>query len=121
RGNVIGFNTVLEEFQADAWRYVLTAVAPENADSEFTWPDFVERVNNELVANWGNLANRVLGFAYKRFEGAVPTPGELNQTDRNLLEEVEYGFKSVGALYNAVKLKAALQEINRLTQRVNQY
>ncbi len=121
RGNVISWNTVLAEFQADAWRYVLTAVAPENGDSEFTWPDFVERVNNELVANWGNLANRVLGFAYKRFDGQIPTPGALDQIDRDLLDEVQYGFKSIGALYNAVRLKAALQEINRLTQRVNQY
>ncbi|MBI1297126.1 methionine--tRNA ligase [bacterium] len=121
RGNVIGFNTVLREFQADAWRYVLTAVAPENADTDFTWADFVERVNSELVANWGNLANRMLGFAYKRFEGVVPAPGELDQADRDLLDEIRAGFDSVGALYGAVKLKAALQEVRRLSQRVNQY
>jgi methionyl-tRNA synthetase len=121
RGNVIGWNTVMEEFQVDAWRYVLTALAPENSDSEFTWPDFVERINNELVANWGNLANRMLGFAYKRFDGVVPTPGALDQTDRDLLDEIKYGFKSIGALYNAAKFKAALQEIRRLSQRVNQY
>jgi methionyl-tRNA synthetase len=44
-------------------------MAPETADVEFTWQDFMDRVNNELVANWGNLVNRMLGFAYKRFEG----------------------------------------------------
>jgi len=118
---VIGWNTVLREFQADAWRYVLTAVAPENADTDFTWADFVERVNSELVANWGNLANRMLGFAYKRFDGVVPAPGELDQADRDLLDEIRAGFDSVGALYGAVKLKAALQEVRRLSQRVNQY
>ena len=121
RGNVIGFNTVLEEFQADAWRYTLTAMAPETADTEFTWPDFVELVNNELVANWGNLVNRVLGFAFRRFDGAVPQPGELDATDEALLEEIRGGFDSVGALYEAVRLKAALQETRRLSQRVNQY
>ncbi|MCB0116091.1 MAG: methionine--tRNA ligase [Caldilineaceae bacterium] len=121
RGNVIGFNSVLREFQADAWRYVLTAVAPENSDTDFTWADFVERVNSELVANWGNLANRMLGFAYKRFDGVVPTPGELDQADLDLLDEIRAGFDSVGALYSAVKLKAALQEVRRLSQRVNQY
>ncbi len=121
RGNVIGWNTVLREFQADAWRYVLTAVAPENADTDFTWADFVERVNSELVANWGNLANRMLGFAYKRFDGIVPTPGEFDQADRALLDDIRSGFDSVAALYSAVKLKAALQEIRRLSQRVNQY
>ena len=121
RGNVIGFNTVLEEFQADAWRYTLTAMAPETADTEFTWPDFIELVNNELVANWGNLVNRALGFAFRRFDGAVPHPGKLDATDEGLLEEIRGGFDSVGALYEAVRLKAALQEARRLSQRVNQY
>ena len=121
RGNVIGFNTVLEEFQPDAWRYTLTAMAPETADTEFTWPDFVELVNNELVANWGNLVNRAVGFAFRRFDGAVPRPGELDATDQALLEEIRGGFDSVGALYEAVRLKAVLQEARRLSQRVNQY
>ena len=121
RGRVIGFNTVLREFQSEAWRYVLTALAPETADVDFTWQEFMDRVNNELVANWGNLVNRVLGFAYKRFEGCVPTPGDLDATDQALLDEIRTGFESVGELYNAVKLKAALTEARRLSQRVNQY
>jgi len=121
RGRVIGINTVLAEFQADAWRYTLTALAPETSDVEFTWQDFIDRVNNELVANWGNLVNRVLGFAYKRFDGAIPAPGELNEVDQALLDDVRAGFESVGARYDAVKLKAALIETRRLSQRVNQY
>lgn len=121
RGRVIGFNTVLREFQPEAWRYVLTAMAPESADVDFTWQEFMDRVNNELVANWGNLVNRVVGFAYKRFDGRIPTPGELDATDRALLEEIRGGFATVGELYDGVKLKAALTEARRLSQRVNQY
>ncbi len=121
RGNVIGFNTVLEAFQPDAVRYVLTALAPETNDVEFTWDDFVERVNAELVANWGNLVNRVLGFANKRFGGVVPTPGELDDIDEALLDEVRSGFESVADRYEAVQLRAALIECRRLSQRVNQY
>ncbi len=121
RGNVIGFNTVLEDFQPDALRYVLTALAPETADVEFTWQDFLDRVNNELVANWGNLVNRMLGFAYKRFDGCIPEPGPLEADDRAFLDEIRAGFGSAGALYEAVRLKAALQEVRRLSQRVNQY
>ncbi len=121
RGRVIGFNTVLEEFQPDAWRYVLTALAPETSDVEFTWQDFMDRVNNELVANWGNLVNRMLGFAYKRFDGQIPAPGPLDEVDEQLLADVRAGFDSVGALYESVKLKAALIEVRRLSQRVNQY
>lgn len=121
RGNVIGWNTVLAQFQPDAWRYVLTALAPETADVEFTWQDFMDRVNNELVANWGNLVNRTLGFAYKRFEGRVPTPAALTEEDEAFLAEIRAGFDSVGSLYQAVRLKAALQEARRLSQRANQY
>jgi methionyl-tRNA synthetase len=121
RGNVIGWNTVLNQFQADAWRYVLTALAPEAADVEFTWQDFMDRVNNELLANWGNLVNRILGFAYKRYNGVVPTPGALDAADQALLDEIKAGFNTVGELYNAVKLKAACLEVRRLSQRVNQY
>ncbi len=121
RGRVIGFNAVLEAFQPDAWRYVLTALAPEGNDVEFTWDDFVERVNNELVANFGNLVNRVVGFADKRFEGAVPGPGALDAVDQALLDDVRAGFDSVAARYDAVQLRAALVECRRLSQRVNQY
>lgn len=121
RGNVIGFNWILRQFQADAVRYVLTAQAPETADVEFTWQDFMDRINNELVANWGNLVNRMVGFAYKRFDGVIPAPGPLDATDQALLEEIKAGFVTVGELYNGVKLKAALQETRRLSQRVNQY
>lgn len=121
QGRSIGILDVLERYQADAWRYVLTAIAPEANDVDFSWDDFVERVNNELVANWGNLVNRVLGFAYTRWKGAVPEPGPLTDVDQRLLDEVERGFESVGALYEAVRLKAALNEARRLSQRVNQY
>ncbi|HMN28565.1 MAG TPA: methionine--tRNA ligase [Caldilineaceae bacterium] len=121
RGNVIGWNTVLGQFQPDAWRYVLTVLAPETADVEFTWHDFMDRVNNELLANWGNLVNRILGFAYKRYAGQAPQPGPLDESDAALLAEIKAGFENVGALYAAVKLKAACIEVRRLSQRVNQY
>ena len=121
RGRVIGFNSVLREFQPEAWRYVMTAMAPETADVDFTWQEFMDRVNNELVANWGNLVNRVVGFAYKRFDGRIPTPGALDEVDQTLLADVREGFTTVGELYAGVKLKAALTECRRLSQRVNQY
>ena len=121
RGTAIFMLNVLERYQVDAWRYVLTALAPETGDSDFTWDDFVERVNSELVANWGNLANRVLGFASKRYDGTVPTPGPLGERESKLLEEIRAGFDSVGALYDAAKLRSALEETRALCQKVNQY
>ena len=121
QGRIISILDVLERYQADAWRYALTAIAPEANDVDFTWDDFVERVNNELVANWGNLVNRVLGFAYKRWKGVIPEPGPLSEKEQGLLDEVKAGFHSVGDLYDGVKLKAAMQEVRRLSQRANQY
>ncbi|MCB0001797.1 MAG: methionine--tRNA ligase [Anaerolineae bacterium] len=120
-GNVISINEAAERYQVDAWRYALTAMAPETQDSEFTWQEFVRRVNTELVANWGNLVNRVLGFAYKRFDGRVPEPGDLDEIDRAILETVRGGFESVGALYAARKFKAAVDAALRLSQEVNRY
>jgi len=99
----------------------LTATAPESRDTEFSWEDFVERNNNELVATWGNLGNRMLSFAYKRFDGKVPEPGELDDEDRALLEKVEAGFETVGDLYNTCKFHAALGEALALAREANGY
>lgn len=121
RGVSVGVNAVLERYQPDAWRYALTSMAPETADVDFTWDDFLERVNNELVAKWGNLVNRIVSFAAKRFDGAVPAPGELDDVDRALLDEVKNGFQTVGDLYGRVKLKAAAAEARRLCDQVNLY
>jgi len=121
RGRVIAILDVLERYDPDPWRYVLTAMAPETNDSDFTWEEFVAKVNNELLANWGNLVNRMLGFAYKRFEQRVPAPAALDASDEALLATVRGGFESVSHLYAACKFKAALAETQRLSQEVNRY
>ena len=121
RGVLIDAHDVVSQYQPDAWRYVLCALAPETSDSDFTWEDFLEKVNNELVANWGNLANRVLGFCYKRFDQKIPDPGPLTEEDQALLDAVKEGFSAVGELYEKVQLKSALEETRKLSQKVNQY
>lgn len=114
---------LLERYDPDPVRFYLTAIAPETRDTDFTFEDFVRRNNDELVAAWGNLVNRVLGFAYKRFDGKVPKigPAGLDEADRQILAEVEAGFETVGALFAAVKLKAAQEEVMRLTRATNVY
>jgi methionyl-tRNA synthetase len=121
RGAAVDVPYFLSKYDPDALRFYLTATAPETRDTEFSWEDFVERNNNELVATWGNLANRMLSFAYKRFDGVVPEPGTLDEEDRALLEEVEAGFETVGSLYAAVKLRAALGEALALAREANGY
>ncbi len=112
----------LNRYDPDPLRYYLTTNMPESRDSDWDWGEFVARNNNELVATWGNLANRVLSFSSRHWEGRVPTfEGDLRPADRALLETVEAGFDSVGALLEAVRLRAALHEAMRLASEVNRY
>jgi len=113
----------LTRYDADALRYYLTVNMPEAKDSDWDWAEFVARNNNELVATWGNLANRVLSFAYKHWEGYVPDldVSTLRDIDRNLLAVIENGFNSVGAELEAVRLRSALGEAMKLATAVNQY
>jgi methionyl-tRNA synthetase len=113
----------LTRYDPDALRYYLTVNMPEMKDSDWDWAEFVARNNNELVATWGNLANRVLSFCYKHWEGHVPDvdTATLRNSDLELLSVIEGGFESVGALLDSVKLRAALAETMKLATAVNQY
>ena len=111
----------LTRYDPDALRYYLTVNMPESKDTDWDWEEFFHRNNDELVATWGNLANRVLSFAYKHWEGVVPDPGPLTAIDKDLLDEVEEGFKTVSGEYDAVHLRAALAEAMRLATEVNKY
>jgi methionyl-tRNA synthetase len=110
----------LSRYDPDPLRYYLTINAPEAKDVNFTWEDFVRRNNDELVATWGNLANRMLSFAFKHFQ-AVPQPGPMDEADRALLEAVEDAFEAVGDLIRACKFKAALTEAMALAHAANRY
>ena len=121
RGNMIPMKQAVEHFQMDAWRYVLTALAPENADADFSWEEFFNRVNSELVANWGNLVNRVLGFAQKRFGGVVPDHDAFDERDQELLSKIKIAFDVVEKKYDAMQLRAGLEEVRSATHAVNQY
>ncbi len=111
----------LARYDPDPLRYYLTINMPESKDSDWDWADFLARNNNELVATWGNLANRVLSFANKHWQGIVPEPGELRPTDKAILEVIEGGFETVGHLIDTIKLRAALSETMRLASEVNKY
>jgi len=113
----------LTRFDPDAIRYYLTANMPEAKDSDWDWAEFVARNNNELVATWGNLANRVLSFSYKHWEGRAPNveASTLREADLELLKTIENGFNVVGAELEAVRLRSALSEALKLATAVNQY
>jgi methionyl-tRNA synthetase len=121
RGRTVDVPYFLSRYDPDPLRYYLTAVAPESKDTEFSWEEFVERNNNELVATWGNLANRMLSFAQKQFDGRVPEPGALDAADHELLERAEGAFLVVGELLAACKFRAALGEAMALAREANGY
>ncbi len=111
----------LTRHDPDPLRYYLTVTMPETRDSDWSWQGFVDRNNNELVANWGNLVNRVLNMTKRYFDGVVPEPGELSAADEALLSAIDDGFTSVGDLFDACKFRAGVQEILRLSTLANQY
>jgi methionyl-tRNA synthetase len=112
---------ILERYQADAIRYYVAATFPETHDSDFAWDGFLNRVNGELLAAWGNLVNRMLSFAYKRFDGVVPDYPALTLEDVQIINKVEDGFSVVGALIEQVKLREALQTAMGLARDANAY
>jgi methionyl-tRNA synthetase len=111
----------VDRYDPDAVRYYLTVAMPETRDTDWLWDDFVRRNNGELVATWGNLVNRALTFAYKRFDRQVPTPGTLGEADERLLAKVEAGFRPIGELIGACRFRAALAEAMALAREANRY
>jgi methionyl-tRNA synthetase len=111
----------LERYDPDPLRYYLTMAMPETKDTEWDWNEFYHRNNDELVATWGNLVNRVLAFTYKHWAGVIPDPGDLRTEDRALIKAVEDGFDSVSVDVDAVHLRAALNGAMGLATKVNQY
>jgi methionyl-tRNA synthetase len=111
----------LSRYDPDPLRFYLTANMPEAKDTDWDWEDFLRRNNDELVATWGNLANRVLSFAYRQWEGVVPEPGELRPADQEILATIENGFGTVAEHFERVRLRAALNEVMRLTTEANRY
>ena len=120
RNWAVWVNDALEDFDPDPLRYYLTVNMPESKDTDWDWEDFYKRNNDELVATWGNLCNRVISFANKHW-GEVPEPGDLDDTDKELLNTIENGFNTVAAFYNKTQLRAALGETMRLATEVNKY
>ncbi|MDY2941740.1 MAG: methionine--tRNA ligase [Varibaculum sp.] len=120
RGIVIYVRDMLERYQADALRYFISAAGPETQDADFTWSEFVRRNNDELVAGWGNLVNRVASMINKRF-GEIPQPTELQPADQALLDAVAAGFDEVGSLIATHHQRAALATAMGLVSQANKY
>ncbi|MBV9951272.1 MAG: methionine--tRNA ligase [Acidimicrobiia bacterium] len=111
----------LEVVQPDALRYALASVLPEQNDTELTDDEIVRRVNDELVAVWGNLVNRVLSMIGRNFDGVVPEPADPQAADTELVATVDRALDEVAASIEAVELRAALRAAMSAAQAANAY
>ena len=123
RNWAVWLDEYLKDFpgKQDVLRYVLTANAPETKDNNFTWKDFQERNNSELVAVYGNFVNRALQLTKKYWNGVVPACGELLDVDKKAIEEFENVKAKVENYLNVFKFREAQFEAMNLARIGNRY
>ncbi|MBI5223620.1 methionine--tRNA ligase [Candidatus Micrarchaeota archaeon] len=118
---VFGDDAVRTGIPADVWRYYLMANRPEQADTMFSWEDFADKNNNELLANLGNLVNRTLVFVKNNFGYNVPKIGELTGEDRIFLEGQQKLIEEIGQKLENVELKDSLHRTMNFSKNANKY
>ncbi len=123
RNWAVWLHEYLKDFpgKQDVLRYVLTANAPETKDNNFTWKDFQERNNSELVAIYGNFVNRALQLTTKYWDGVVPEPGELLDVDSKAIAEFKDVKDKMETLLNGFHFREAQKEAMNLARIGNRY
>ena len=120
RKHVIYVQDIVARYGPDPIRYFICAAGPENQDADFSWAEFVQRNNSELVAGWGNLVNRTAAMIAKSF-GEIPRAYAVEPVDEELLATVRGAFATVGASLERHRQKAALAEVMRVVGEANAY
>ena len=123
QGWAVWLHEYLDEMpgKEDVLRYVLCANAPETKDNDFTWKDFQNRNNNELVAVLGNFVNRALVLTRKYYDGRVPACGELTDFDRDTLAELSQIKASLESSIESYRFSEALKEAMNYARIGNKY
>ncbi len=121
RGIVITLPDYLSRYDPDPLRYFVIASSPEARDTSFTWSEFYRRNNDELVATYGNLVNRVLALTQRYCGGVAPMPGALDADDTAMLDRARAAFNAIGAAIEGVHLKDALNGVMNLAAEFNRY
>ncbi len=120
----------LERYDPDPLRYLLSASMPETSDTNFSWREFVRRNNDELVATYGNLVHRVLTFAYRSFNGCVPTCEDMGVKNTQEIKHAQYTqselnsftiLKNMDELLSKCRFKQAIMEAMSLAHEANRY
>ena len=107
--------------KTDELRYVLTSIAPESKDAEFTWKDYQARVNSELADVFGNFVNRTVVLTNKYYDGIVPAQGLRTDQDKAIIAEVSDSVARIGDLIMKYKLREAQGEMMRIARIGNKY
>lgn len=123
RNWAVWLHEYIEQFpdKTDELRYVLASTFPESKDAEFTWKDYQDRINNELVAIFGNFVNRVVVLTNKYYEGVVPTAKDLNEVDLAVIEEVKKAGENMEKSIEAYRFREALSEAMNIARAGNKY
>ncbi|AXT51688.1 methionine--tRNA ligase [Aquimarina sp. BL5] len=113
----------LEDFpdKQDVLRYSLTANAPETKDNDFTWKDFQDRNNNELVGNFGNFINRIVVLTNKYYNGVVPAPNEFSEVDLQTLTELKAYPSVISSSIERYRFREGSQELLNVSRLGNKY
>jgi methionyl-tRNA synthetase len=123
RNWAVWLHEYLQDFpgKQDEMRYVLCSIMPEQKDSEFTWNDFRDRVNNELADILGNFVNRVFVLTHKFYNGIVPETGTVTETDTNVLNELNETFDTIGKKIEGYRFRDGLMEAMNIARLGNKY
>lgn len=111
----------LERYDPDPLRYILSINMPENGDTDFSWREFVRRNNDELVATYGNLVNRVLTFTYRNFEGCIPSSAVMDDAGAALEKKAQEAETQIDSLLEHCDFKQAIQIIMSMARDANRY
>ncbi len=111
----------LQSYDPDPLRYILSINMPETGDTDFSWHEFLRRNNDELVATYGNLVNRVLTFTNRNFNGAVPAIGELDSQTNELISKAKETLKNVDKFIYQCHFKDGIKASMALAQEANKY
>ena len=121
RGVGLTIGEGLRLFEPAALRYALAAALPAHADTEISIEEIGRRINDELVATWGNLVNRVLSMAQSALAGVVPEVTDRRSQDTDLLAAVDGALAQGADCIERVELRAGLRAAMEAAARVNAY
>jgi len=111
----------LSRYQADTLRYYLIISGPETSDSDFSWPEFYSKTNNELISTFGNFVNRVFALSTKNFPEGLNWPKKMDATTQELLQLIKETFKEADEAITKANFREGLRLIFKLVDEANAY